>query len=200
VFCLLQINIIDKPLIFKQGDIVAILHCKNNDYIQLIYKIVLESLKNKLKTLIVDCSYSFRETVLQNFCKETKIDFNSLKTWLKKITIRDENILLSTIRQIYHDSTQNFQILIFLHVSFLLGKLYKKLKEREQVIKDLFSVIGLLKSPNRIIFIIERMLEGFYPTECIAREEVEQIANQKIYFLPYKTININGNKKAYKQI
>ncbi|MHA1833027.1 MAG: hypothetical protein ACTSV7_03480 [Candidatus Baldrarchaeia archaeon] len=57
---MLKINIIDKVLVFKQGDIIAVLHCKNNDYLTLIYKIVLEALKGKFPTLILDCSYSFR--------------------------------------------------------------------------------------------------------------------------------------------
>ncbi|MHA1581706.1 MAG: hypothetical protein ACTSYM_04305 [Candidatus Baldrarchaeia archaeon] len=198
---MLKINIIDKVLNFKQGDIIAVLHCKNNDYVTLIYKIVLEASKNELPVLILDCSYSFREKVLQNLCKQFRIDFESLKSYLRKVPIREEKQFLDILHQIYHkELTYDFKILILLHISFLLEKFYKKLKEREQTIKDAYSVIPLLKSPDRIVLIVEKMLEGFYPTECIAREEIERIADQKIYFLPYKTININGAKITYQQI
>jgi len=198
---LLKINIIDKVLNFKQGDIITVFHCKNNDYLTLIYKIVLEALKGKFPTLILDCSYSFREKVLQNLCKQFKIDFESLKNYLRRILIREEKQFLDILHQIYHkELTYDFKVLILLHISFLLEKFYKKLKEREQTIKDAYSVIPLLKSPDRIILVVEKMLEGFYPTECIAREEIKQIADQKIYFLPYKTININGTKITYQQI
>ena len=198
---MLKINIIDKVLNFKQGDIITVFHCKNNDYLTLIYKIVLEALKGKFPTLILDCSYSFREKVLQNLCKQFKIDFESLKNYLRRIPIREEKQFLDILHQIYHkELTYDFKVLILLHISFLLEKFYKKLKEREQTIKDAYSVIPLLKSPDRIILVVEKMLEGFYPTECIAREEIKQIADQKIYFLPYKTININGTKITYQQI
>lgn len=198
---MLKINIIDKILNFKHGDIIAVLHCKNNDYLTLIYKIVLEALKNKFLVLILDCSYSFREKVLQNLCRQLRIDFEPLKSYLRKISIREEKQFLDILHQMYcKELTYDFKILIFLHISFLLEKFYKKLKEREQTIKDVYSVIPLLKSLNRIIFVVEKMLEGFYPTECIAREEMEQLADQKIYFLPYKTININGTKITYQQI
>lgn len=198
---MLKINIMGKVLNFKQGDIIAVLHCKNNDYITLIYKVVLEALKNNFSVLILDCSYSFREKVFQNLCKQSNIDSEQLKNFLRKIPIREEKRFLGILQQIYHkELTYDFKILILLHISSLLEKFYKKLKEREQTIKDTYSVIPLLKSPDRILFIVEKMLEGFYPTECIAREEMEQIANQKIYFLPYKTINMDKTKIKYQQI
>ncbi|MHA1721965.1 MAG: hypothetical protein ACTSXW_02710 [Candidatus Baldrarchaeia archaeon] len=196
-----KVEIIGRILNFKQETIVAILHCKNNDYLKLIYKIVLEALKINSSVLILDCSYSFREEILRNLCKEHKIHLDFLESRLKKIIVRKETQFLSILRQIYHgELMQNFKILISLHISLLLEKSYKKLKEREQAIKDVYSVIPLLKSPDRIIFVVEKMLEGFYPTECIVREEIKQIANQKIYFLPYKTININGTKITYQHI
>jgi len=198
---LFKIIIIDKVLGFHWESLVAILHCKNNDYLKLLHKIVLEALKQEIPVLILDCSYSFREEILRIYCKESKINFDFSKRYLKRVVVRQEKQFLYILRQIYHkELTQDFKILIFIHIGLLLEKFYKKLKEREQAIKDAYSVIPLLKSSDRIIFVVERMLEGFYPTECIAREEIERIADQKIYFLPYKTININGTKIAYKQM
>ena len=138
--------------------------------------------------------------ILRKEISDLAIPLDKVSEHLEVVNIATEDKLFREVGKFAQSPSDEIKVLCIIHASTLIEKFHRKIKEADKIIRDFFNIIPYISSDVKPIILVEKMLEGFYPMQCIARRELEEISNLEVRFLPYKTLEINKRKINYSNI